>query len=164
MKNISKNELLADDFIDFGKAEKKVFEFMKDEKWHSAQSIIDCSGQREGLRRMRQLRQKPEVERIERRKGSGREWEYKLILAREPDVFAGFDEEKLITMDGFDNCIAGVVERFGQEPIVCYDKGLVLSELEAQGMSGPEAEKFFYFNQIGDWVGINTPCFISKST
>ena len=25
-------------------------------------------------------------------------------------------------MDGYDDCIAGVVERFGQPPIVCYDK------------------------------------------
>jgi len=35
------------------------------------------------------------------------------------DLFAGFDPEELdlLTMDGFDDCIVGIVERFGQDPI-----------------------------------------------
>ena len=45
------------------------------------------------------------------------------------DLFAGFDPDELMVMDGYDDCIVGVVERFGQEPIVCYDKEKVLRRL-----------------------------------
>jgi hypothetical protein len=34
------------------------------------------------------------------------------------DLFSGFDPDYLLVMDGYDDCIVGVVERFGQEPIV----------------------------------------------
>ena len=79
------------------------------------------------------------------------------------DLFAGFDTEELVVMDGYDDCIVGVVERFGMEPIVCYDKEKVLMSLESQGMDRDEAEEWFYFNQIGAWVGEYTPCFLTKS-
>jgi hypothetical protein len=77
--------------------------------------------------------------------------------------FAGFDPEEfdLTVMDGYDDCIVGVVERFGQDPIVCYDKEKVLLQLEKEGMNREEAEEWFYVNQIGAWVGDSTPCFLS---
>ena len=37
--------------------------------------------------------------------------------------------EPLLKMDGFDDCIAGVVERIGQDPIICYDKAKVLDQM-----------------------------------
>ena len=78
-------------------------------------------------------------------------------------VISKFSEEyDLVTMDGFDNCLVGVVERFGQNAIACYDKAKVLKKLEKEGMSANEAEEFFYFNQLGSWVGENTPCFLNK--
>ena len=79
------------------------------------------------------------------------------------DLFAGFDPDELMVMDGYDGCIAGVVERFGKEPIVCYDKEEVIAQLEADGVSRTEAEEYFYFNQIGAWMGDLTPCFLSKN-
>ena len=81
------------------------------------------------------------------------------------DLFAGFDpnEHEMLTMDGFDDCIAGVVERFGQNPIVCYDKEKVIQHLESGGMDRNEAEEFFHFNQIGSWMGDSTPCFLSAN-
>lgn len=81
----------------------------------------------------------------------------------ELDLFCGFDpdEHKLVTMDGYDDCIVGIVERYGQPPIVCYDKQKVLQSLEADGCDPDEAEEFFYFNQIGAWAGESTPCFLS---
>ena len=30
--------------------------------------------------------------------------------------------DELCFMDGYDDCIAGIVTRFGQDPIVCYDR------------------------------------------
>ena len=81
------------------------------------------------------------------------------------ELFAGFDpdEHQLLRMDGFDNCILGVVERYGEPPIVCYDRDLVIRQLENNGMSNEEAEEFFQFNQIGAWMGENTPCFLSSN-
>tara|TARA_R110002020_G_scaffold7330_9_gene30939 strand:+ start:8730 stop:9068 length:339 start_codon:yes stop_codon:yes gene_type:complete len=101
--------------------------------------------------------------------------------------------KKLIKMDGYDDCIVGVVERAGEWPILCYDKEKVLSKLErgttcplcegsgdldgfggggktkchrCEGtggrMSRSEAEEFFYYNQMGAWMGDSTPCFLSK--
>jgi hypothetical protein len=64
-------------------------------------------------------------------------------------------------MDGFDDCIAGVVHRYGQPTIVCYDKEKVLEQLMDDGMTNEEAIEYFNYNQIGAWVGEQTPCFIS---
>jgi len=69
--------------------------------------------------------------------------------------------EGLLTMDGYEDCVAGIVERFGQEPIVCYDIAKVLNKLQADGMEEDEALEFFHFNQIGAWMGEGTPCFIT---
>ena len=73
-------ELKTEDFVDFDKAEKAIFELMKDGKWHSATEIIDHSGQREGLRRMRTLREKPIVKEIIKKRTDKREWIYKMEL------------------------------------------------------------------------------------
>jgi len=68
----------------------------------------------------------------------------------------------MLQMDGFKDCVAGVVERFGQEPIICYDKQKVLGKLQGQGMDEFEAEEYFVYNQIGAWMGDGTPCFINQ--
>lgn len=70
-------------------------------------------------------------------------------------------DNALLGMDGYDHCIVGVCERFGQEPILCYDKGKIILEL-MRDMTGEEAEEFFEFNQIGAWVGDRTPAFLIK--
>jgi hypothetical protein len=67
----------------------------------------------------------------------------------------------MLTMDGYDDCIVGIVERFGMEPIVCYDKDKVLQRHRDDGMGYDEAIEFFEYNQLGAWVGDRTPCFIS---
>lgn len=72
------------------------------------------------------------------------------------------DDEPMLKMDGYDECIAGIVERFGQPPIVCYDKDLVLDELMKQGMPYDDAVEWWEFNQIGAWVGETTPCFLTR--
>lgn len=79
------------------------------------------------------------------------------------DLFSGFDPDYLLVMDGYDDCIVGVVERFGQEPIVCYDKGKIMHKLQEGGMSRDEAIEFFHFNQFGAWMGDLTPCFLSPN-
>ena len=67
----------------------------------------------------------------------------------------------MMIMDGFDDCIAGVVHRYGQPTIICYDKEKVLEQLMDDGMTDEEAIEYFEYNQIGAWVGEQPPCFIS---
>ena len=67
----------------------------------------------------------------------------------------------MIKTDGYNDCIAGNVERYGEPEIICYDKEKVLAKLEAQGMSEHEAIEFYYFNQLGACVGDDMPCFLT---
>ncbi len=74
------------------------------------------------------------------------------------------EETDLLKMNGFDDCIVGVVERYGQSPILCYDKEKVLLQLQREsGMTEEEAREFFYYNQIGACMGEATPCFLSSN-
>lgn len=70
---------------------------------------------------------------------------------------------ELLKMDGYDDCIVGLVERFGQQLILCYDKEMVIRKLESDGMSRIDAEEWFYFNKLGAWMGDGTPCFLSTN-
>jgi len=44
------------DLVQFSEAQQAIIDFMQDGEWYSATSIIEWSGQREGLRRLRDLR------------------------------------------------------------------------------------------------------------
>lgn len=66
----------------------------------------------------------------------------------------------MLKMDGYDDCIAGVVSRIGQEDILCYDKGKVITKLMSEGMTEEDAFDHFEYNMIGSYVGECTPCFI----
>lgn len=68
--------------------------------------------------------------------------------------------DDVLFMDDYDDCIVGIMERFGMYPVVVYDKQKILSKLMSEGMSDEEAYKFFEFNQLGAWVGEFTPAFI----
>ena len=69
-----------------------------------------------------------------------------------------------ILLTGFEKCFIGIVERFGQPDIACYDKHQVLAKLMADGMSLEEAEEYFQFNIIGGYFGEYTPCFLTDIT
>ena len=90
-----------------------------------------------------------------------------MTLGREGSIpskatLKNMEESAMLVMDGYDDCIIGTVERFGQPLIYCYDKSKVIDRLQSNGMTEEEAVEFFYFNQIGAWMGDNTPCFLSK--
>jgi len=70
------------------------------------------------------------------------------------------DNNGLLVMDGYDDCIVGVVSRFGTDPFVVYDRTKVIKKLMADGMTYEEAVEFHEFNQIGAFVGPHTPGFI----
>ena len=71
------------------------------------------------------------------------------------------EDPDLLTLDGYDECVVGLVERQGQPTILCYDRALILAKLERE-MSAEEAEEFFDFNIIGAWMGDRTPCFLTQ--
>jgi len=71
-------------------------------------------------------------------------------------------ERTVLRMDGFDDCAVGLVERFGMEPVICYDKTKVIRKLMTRdGMSMSDAVEFFHTNQLGAWMGDGTPCFLT---
>jgi len=68
--------------------------------------------------------------------------------------------EEGLLMDGYDDCIVGILERFGMEPIILYDKKKVIGKLMAEGCTHEEALEFYEYNQLGSWVGDKTPGFL----
>jgi hypothetical protein len=67
---------------------------------------------------------------------------------------------ELLTADGFDRAIVGVVHRMDTMAI-CYDKNKVI-EILMEDMSYEDAIEYFEFNIAGAWVGEATPFFLEK--
>ena len=71
--------------------------------------------------------------------------------------------EDALVMDAYDDCAIGILERFGMEPIVLYDKDKVIQQLMDEGCdSYEEALEFYEFNQLGGWHGDKTPGFLVR--
>ena len=69
---------------------------------------------------------------------------------------------ELMTADGFDDAIIGVVQRMG-ESAICYDEDKVIEILmDRDEMTYEEAVEYFDFNIAGAWVGEFTPFFLKK--
>lgn len=76
------------------------------------------------------------------------------------DLWDTIESNKLMTMDGYDDCIVGIGYRYGNEPYVVYDTNKIINKLMEDGMSYHEAYDFHEFNQACAYVGPNTPGFI----
>ena len=71
--------------------------------------------------------------------------------------------ESALTMDGYDDCVIGILERYGMEPIVLYDREKVLEQLVEEGCDSYEgAHEYYHFNQLGGWHGDKTPGFLIR--
>tara|TARA_R110000787_G_scaffold155704_3_gene269460 strand:+ start:653 stop:961 length:309 start_codon:yes stop_codon:yes gene_type:complete len=71
--------------------------------------------------------------------------------------------ESAMIMDGYDDCVIGILERFGMEPIVLYDKEKVINKLVENGCDDHEgANEFYEFNLLGGWHGDETPGFLVR--
>lgn len=66
----------------------------------------------------------------------------------------------MLKIDGRDNAIVGVIERAGQETILCYDKHTIIENLMVD-MSEEDALEYYNFNILGAWMGELTPCFLT---
>jgi len=63
------------------------------------------------------------------------------------NITENYPDAKL--MDGYDDCIIGICNRFGMESIVLYDQEKVIEKLMQDGMTCEEALEFFEYNQLG---------------
>jgi hypothetical protein len=71
------------------------------------------------------------------------------------------EESEALFCDGYDDCIIGVANRFGMEPIVSYDLNKMLKKMiDDDGMTHEEALEHYHYNIIGGWHGDGTPIFI----
>lgn len=71
-------------------------------------------------------------------------------------------DDKLLFMDGHDDCLIGVAFRASGVPIAAYDMGKIVKHHIADGMTQPQAWEYFEFNQLGAYMGEYTPAFIQK--
>lgn len=77
------------------------------------------------------------------------------------EILEKYEDEELIIMNGYDNCIVGVGESCNQPPRIIYSVERILKQLiEQDGMSYDEASEWFEFNQLGAYVGEKTPIFL----
>ena len=71
--------------------------------------------------------------------------------------------ESALTMDGYDDCAVGILERYGMESIVIYDKEKIIEKLMNEGIpTYEEALEFYEYNQLGAWLGDMTPGFLVR--
>jgi hypothetical protein len=68
--------------------------------------------------------------------------------------------DAMLRMNGYDDCVAGVVQIFGGQPVFLYDREKVILRLMEDGMDREEAEEFHEFNQAGACLGEGTPAFL----
>ena len=59
--------------------------------------------------------------------------------------------------DVYDQAILGIMRRCGQQPLIVYDRELIIEVLEANGSSYLEAVEWLEYNIEGCWVGACTP-------
>jgi hypothetical protein len=53
-------------------------------------------------------------------------------------IISESEENSFMSMDGYDDCLVGVVEQCGRPPIFCYDRSLVIKKLMENDMSHEE--------------------------
>ena len=70
--------------------------------------------------------------------------------------------EGAVLLDGFEDCIIGIVEEFGNGRRILYSKEKILSTLQEMGMTHGEAEEYFDYNILGLYVSEQNPLFLDK--
>ena len=67
--------------------------------------------------------------------------------------------EGAIILDGYDDCIVGITEEFGNGPRILYSKKKILEKLII-GIHEDEALEFYYYNIVGGYFGEQNPIFL----
>lgn len=71
------------------------------------------------------------------------------------------EEYGALKLDGFDDCIIGLISRCTQGPIILYDVRMILQKLMADGITLEEATEYYETNMLQAWVGDGTPFFFT---
>lgn len=66
----------------------------------------------------------------------------------------------VMLVDGYDDCIIGIVNRIGTSSVLLYDTEKIIAKLVKDGLTDEEAYEFFEFNILGAYVGEHTPAFL----
>lgn len=80
-------------------------------------------------------------------------------MSKADDIAEEYPDVEMLIVDGYDDCIVGVAERCGQQPLLVYDEDLMIQVLQ-EDMSYEDAVDFFNFNIAGAWMGDGTPLFL----
>ena len=67
--------------------------------------------------------------------------------------------EGAILLEGFDDCIVGVTEEFGNGIRILYSRDKILENLKEE-MTEEEANEFYYYNIVGGYFGERNPLFL----
>jgi hypothetical protein len=68
--------------------------------------------------------------------------------------------ENAVLCDGLEDALVGIANRFGMEPVACYDRLKIIDiYVKRDGMTHEEADEFFEFNVIGAYVD-HCPVFV----
>ena len=67
--------------------------------------------------------------------------------------------EGAILLDGFDDCITGVVEEFGNGVRILHSRDKILGSLQ-KDMSYEDALEYYYYNIVGGHFGDRNPLFL----
>jgi len=80
-----------------------------------------------------------------------------------PDEIRELMEEvndEALNMDGFEQAVVGIMERFGISPVFLYNWQKCIDILIESGCENrEEAEEYLHFNCLGAWMGDGTPSF-----
>lgn len=67
--------------------------------------------------------------------------------------------ENAVVLDGFDDCIIGVAEIFGDEGRITYSVKKIIQKL-MQDMSQDDAYEYYYYNMVGGYFAEQNPVFL----
>jgi hypothetical protein len=67
--------------------------------------------------------------------------------------------EGAVILDGFDDCIVGISEEFGNGPKIIYSKNKIIQKLMV-GIDYEEALDYYYYNILGGYFGEQNPIFL----
>jgi hypothetical protein len=67
--------------------------------------------------------------------------------------------EGSVKLDGFDDCIIGISESFGEDSRIIYSKDSIIKKLMID-MTEEDAVEYYYFNIVGGFFGERNPIFI----
>lgn len=67
--------------------------------------------------------------------------------------------EGTILLEGFDDCIVGVTEEFGNGIRILYSRDKILESLQ-KDMTEEDSIEYYYYNIVGGYFGDRNPIFL----